>query len=261
MRLFAEYLVSVGVTVDPAALGSEPTAWAGLSWGVVDGFVKWMITEGYAVGSVNIRLATVKRYTELASKAGAVDPGSLMLIKAVKGYSPKEAGRIDDRRAAADLPTRLGHKKAGAIVLDRQQVATLKNQPDTPQGRRDRLIICLMVDQGLRVGEVAGLQVGDFDLSARQIVFYRAKVHKVQTHDLTKDTYQAAAAYLAQDGPALGPLLRGSRKNGELYAPGMATKISPRWSESWARLPGLRGYQPTTCATPGPPWPPAMGRP
>jgi len=42
--------------------------------------------------------------------------------------------------------------------------------------------------------------------------FYRPKVDKVQTHRLTADTLAAARAYLAQDAPALGPVLRGSRK-------------------------------------------------
>jgi site-specific recombinase XerD len=45
------------------------------------------------------------------------------------------------------------------VKLERDQVAALKTQPDTPQGRRDALLMCLLLDHGLRVGEVAILVI------------------------------------------------------------------------------------------------------
>ncbi len=98
-----------------------------------------------------------------------------------------------------------------------------KRQPDTPQGRRDALLVCLLLDHGLRVGEVARLQVTDVDLGAGEMRFYRPKVDKEQTHRFTRDALAALRAYVeAGDAPALGPLLRGSRKGGELAAAGMS---------------------------------------
>ena len=83
------------------------------------------------------------------------------------------------------------------MSLTPDQAARLKAQPDTPQGRRDALLLCLLLDHGLRVGEVAGLAVRDFDLAAGELRFYRPKVDKIQTHRLTADTLAAARAYLA----------------------------------------------------------------
>jgi integrase len=62
---------------------------------------------------------------------------------------------VDSTRA----PTRKGAKKAQPVSLTPEQAARLKAQPDTPQGRRDALLLGLLLDYGLRVGEVAGLQI------------------------------------------------------------------------------------------------------
>ncbi|MEP0764062.1 MAG: tyrosine-type recombinase/integrase, partial [Chloroflexota bacterium] len=92
-----------------------------------------------------------------------------------------------------------------------------KAQPDTPQGRRDALLMCLLLDHGLRVGEVARLQMSDFDLKAGEMRFLRPKVDKVQTHKLSADTLRALHAWVESgDAPRNGSLLRGSRKGGAL---------------------------------------------
>ena len=99
----------------------------------------------------------------------------------------------------ARAPTRKGAKKAQPVSLTPEQAARLKAQPDTPQGRRHVLLLCLLLDHGLRVGEVAGLAVRDFDLAAGELRFYRPKVDKIQTHRLTADTL--AARLICRRGP------------------------------------------------------------
>ena len=221
--LFMRYLASVGATPDND-LATYPQAWEGITWGLVEGFVKWQLIAGYAVSSVNVRLSTIKTYAKLAFKAGILDNTEYALIRAVEGYSHEETINVDKKRKAADTPTRVGTKKIEPKALTADQVKALKEQPDTPQGRRDRLLICLLFDHGLRVGEVAGLAVGNLDLKAQELRFYRPKVNKVQTHELTPDTLQAARAYLNQDALPIGALMRGSRKDGRLHEAGMSTR-------------------------------------
>jgi len=226
LALFADYLRGLGLT--PGDLAGDPAAWAGVTWGLVSGFTRWMLREGYAVGSINVRLSTVKTYAGKAAEAGAIDRGELALIRQVKGYRRGEIKNVDELRAAQGVDTRRAVKRTGpragkkaeAVTISPAQAAALKAQPNTPQGRRDRLIMCLLLDHGLRVGEVARLQVSDFDLSAGELRFYRPKVDKTQTHDLSKDTLAAARAYMAQDAPALGPIWKGSRKRGKCGAAG-----------------------------------------
>jgi integrase len=81
-----------------------------------------------------------------------------------------------------------------------------------------------MLDHGLRVGEVVLLMVGDLDLSAGELRFYRPKVDKRQTHTLTADTRQAAERYLRVDRAGANPeesLWRASLKDASLHTPGL----------------------------------------
>jgi len=205
----------------------EPPAWHGISWGLVAGFVRYLVAEGHAVASVNRALSTIKTYARLGMQAGALDPREVALIRSVAGYRHAEGRRVDAARAQ----TRRGHKKAAPTSMAPVQARQLKNQPDTPQGRRDALLMCLLLDHGLRVGEVAILTVEGFDTEAGTFTFYRPKVDKTQTHRMTADTLRAALAYLRQDAPTEGPLLRGSRKSGRLEGAMSVRAINARVGE------------------------------
>lgn len=238
LALFAAYLESKGLQAGD--FYQDPEAWRGVTWGLVAGFVRWQLARGYAVGSVNVRLATVKAYCRLAVQAGILKESEYSLIRTVKSYPPKDSRNIDIERAAAGIPTRRAtrwvkgekaNKKAESTPLTEEQAKALKNQPDTPQGRRDRLLICLLLDLGLRVGELAGLTVDNFDLKAGKLTFYRQKVHKVQTHELIGDSLGAARAYLVNDAPVIGSIWRASasKRDGKELK-GQLTKqgMSPR---------------------------------
>jgi integrase len=63
--------------------------------------------------------------------------------------------------------------------------------------QRDTLLMCLLLDHGLRVGEVAVLKKTDINLTNKLLTFDRPKVSKdAELHLLTDDTYAAAAAYV-----------------------------------------------------------------
>ena len=48
-----------------------PVAWQGVTWGLVEGFVKWLLNQGYSLASINNRLSAVKVYVRLAAKAAS----------------------------------------------------------------------------------------------------------------------------------------------------------------------------------------------
>ena len=232
LAVFAQFLNSAGIVVDD--LQSNPDSWEGMTWGIVEAFVKWQLQDGYTTASINRRLSTVKTYAKLAAKAGVLSAEALALIKTVSGYGQKEAKRVNEKRPT----TSKGTKKAAAVVIDDSIAAHLKAQPGSPQGRRDALLMALLLDHGLRAGEVAALQVNNFDLKAGTMVFDRPKVGKVQTHKLSADTLRAVRAWFdSGDCPALGPILRGSRKGGHLTGSGMSTTaISERVRSLGAEL-------------------------
>jgi len=139
-------------------------------------------------------------------------------------FGDKEARNVDQKRGDAGVRTRRSTKKPAAVTLTTDQARALRmDHPDTPQGRRDRLMMSLLLGLGLRVSELAGLRVGDFDLDAGTVTFYRQKVDKIQTHRLVNGTWEAARQYIAQDAGVDkdAPVLRASHKSGNLSHAGM----------------------------------------
>ncbi len=188
-----------------------PAAWHGVTWGLVEGYVKWLLSQGYSIASVNNRLSAIRVYTRLAAKADVITPTELALIREVRGYGTTEGKRVDESRSQ----TRVGHKKEEAVVLTAVQARTLKHDhPNTPQGIRDRLMFCLFLDLGLRASEVSALRVDDLGDDGL-VAVYRQKTDTTDRMKLSPDILRALEDYR----PFLranGRLLRGSRKNGKL---------------------------------------------
>ena len=161
--------------------------------------------------SVNNRLSAIKVYARLATKAGVIPPAEHALIREVRGYGITEGKRVNTSRPK----TRLGHKKEEALVLTAEQSRRLKTtHSPTPQGIRDRLLICLLLDLGLRASEVAALNVEDL-VEPGYVTVYRQKTDTVDKMELSADILKALTAYEPYRRPQ-GILLRGSRKNEEL---------------------------------------------
>jgi hypothetical protein len=92
LALFAQYLHEAGLSRFPEALYHEADAWRPITFGLVKGFVKWQLQHCYAIGSVNVRLATIRTYCRLAFESGVIDSEALALIKTVDGYSRHPSG-------------------------------------------------------------------------------------------------------------------------------------------------------------------------
>lgn len=216
---FAGFLSKTGINVTADELQSDPEAWRGITFGIVAAYRGYMLKAGNAIGVVNLRLSTVRVYCTLAMQAGVVEPAELVLIRSVKGYAAKEARNADEKREVK----RISGRKPVANVLTGEQLAKMKARPDTPQGRRDAVMIGLLGSLGLRVGEVCGLTVGNVNIAGMTLTFYRPKVDKTQTHELRGALAMAMRAYIEQDAgnDPDAPLLRASRKGGALTHEGM----------------------------------------
>lgn len=246
LATFAEYLREAGISECPTAkdLQTIPTAWHGVSFGLVDGFRKWLAVKGFTLTSLNRKLSTVKVYAGLAAKASVITGDSLSLIMTVKGYAAKEFTKVNEKRTQKRQST----KKEKSTSISRPQAKALKQQPDTPQGRRDAVIMTLLLDHGLRVGELVNLDVTNIDLASKTLKFFRSKVQKTQTHALSTDAYKALKAYSdAGDIPAMGKLLRRSFKAGRLGDSGMTELgVNLRVAQLGDEI-GLAGLGPHDC--------------
>jgi len=239
LTLFADFLAGVGVVAGD--LQGNPQAWAGITWGLVKAFAAWQLKAGYAIASINGRLSTVKVFAGLAAMAGAITSNEIVLTRSVKGYEHKEQKHIDEKRSAAGMDTRRGAKKADPVQLTPEQAKAMESQTETPQGMRDNLMICLMANHGLRLGEVAALTVNCFDLDAGEVKFYRPKVGKTQTHKLDRVTLAAALAYLGNYAPADGVIWRASSKGGDLGNQGMTERAITKRVAYLGKRAGVAG--------------------
>src|SRR5947209_12285827 len=187
---FARFLGSIGVQAGD--FYHDLNAWQGISAGLLEAFIEWQKIAGYSIGTINVRLDSKKASCHLAYEVGILDIDAHTHIQGVKGIQRKQARNIDARRET----TRIGAKKAQAIDIPVELLYKLKH-PDTGfLSKRDALLICLLLDHGLRVGEVAILKRNQIHLRGRLLTFYRPKVDEPQNDRLTDDTYAAARAYL-----------------------------------------------------------------
>lgn len=196
-----------------SAYASQPAAWHGVTWGLVEGFVQWQLQQGYSIGSVNQRLSVVRSYAALAAKAGIIDGTQAHLIAGVRGFGNRQGKNIDTQRDVA----RVGYKKEASIALAGERIAALKVQlraGPTPQHARDWLLLCLLADHGLRVSELTRLSPQALNADGTELTFYRPKTDQTTTHRLTAETTAAARAYLRHHPAAQGsgPLLLASTR-------------------------------------------------
>jgi site-specific recombinase XerC len=108
---FARFLASIGTSAGD--FYNDLNAWQGLRAGLLEAFIEWQKLQGYSIGTINVRLATVKAYCHLAYDTGILDVNTHTHIQGVKGIQRKQARNIDARRGRS----RVGYKKAQAVDI------------------------------------------------------------------------------------------------------------------------------------------------
>jgi integrase len=188
---FSRFLASIGTSAGD--FYNDLNAWQGIRAGLLEAFIEWQKLQGYSIGTINVRLATVKAYCHLAYDTGILDTDTHTHIQGVRGIQRKQARNIDARREIR----RVGYKKAQAVEIPIELLYKLKHPATGFLAKRDTLLMCLLLDHGLRVGEIAILKRNQIALRSRLLTFYRPKVDEPQTDRMTDDTLVAARAYLA----------------------------------------------------------------
>lgn len=197
LQTFAQFLAGVGITRDPSALATDPTAWRGITHGLVSAFRAWMLRQNYATGTIGVKLATVKRYAKLAHVAGVIPDDEALRIAAVQGYGGSEARHVDAQRREAGYRTRRSTRKAQANILSAEALKRLRERPATASGKRDAALLALLGGLGLRVSEVVTLKLADVDRETQTLTVHRHKVGLTQKLALRNGVWQAISAWLA----------------------------------------------------------------
>ena len=105
----------------------------------------------------------------------------------------------------------------GLISLTDQQARFLKHQPDTGQGLRDQVLMCLLLNEKLPVKMVSILRASAFDSAAKTLVLPPGDDEELP---LTEETYRVLREYVTRTTPSVN-LVQASVSNGELSGGGI----------------------------------------
>lgn len=165
------------------------------------GWLAILRTRGAARTTLARRAAALRTFTAWAQRTGLLDadPGQLLA-------TPK---------AHRTLPAVLHADEADRLMSTAD--------PDTPLGRRDRLVVELLYATGMRVSELAGLDVDDVDRQ-RRVVRVLGKGNKQRTVPFGQPADDALGDWLAHGRPALAA----ERSGAALLLGARGGRIDPR---------------------------------
>ena len=178
--------------------------------------MEWLAGFGGAEpATVRLRLAAVKQFARWLGAEGYLDTDAVLLIRPPK-LDQKPVPALTDEELR-----RLVRACAGAGVRD----------------KRDKAMLLLLRDTGLRAGELLSLDVGDVDLTACVVVIRRSKGGKSRRSKFSATTAAAIDRYLrAELGPVSGPLWQG--RDGRLSYTGLTNSLRQRAAQAGVkRLP------------------------
>lgn len=211
---YCAYLAAMNIQRTAEELFNDPWSWSGTTYGLLAGYVEWSLQQGYSIGTINVRLATLRKYCTLAGPSpegvDVLDRETLLLIQAVKGIAGKKARNRDREREV----TRRSSKKATPTDLTIAQALSIK-KVTVPHARgtqsRDAALVGLLVEHALRCGEVADLDIEHINIKAGTMTFYREKTDQIETHELKRHTLISLETYLAEEKRTSGPLFMGNK--------------------------------------------------
>ena len=226
------------LTYAERATGIAPSALtlADLDADLIGGFLQHLETErGNSVATRNARRAALRSFFTYASYRA---PDAIATISQVLA--------IPAKRTKTTLVSFLTAPEAEALIA----------APDTRTwlGRRDRLLLHLGIQTGLRVSELINLRVGDLQLGPHSQLECVGKGRKQRVIPLQKNTVRLLTAWLAELPPAReGPLF--PTNSGTPLTRAAVGKLVTRHAQAAAqRCPSLTGKNVTphtlrhTCA-------------
>ncbi len=131
--------------------------------------------------------------------------------------------------------------------LDEDDIAALLKVPNLTQwiGRRDRALLLVATQTGLRVSELIGLCREDVSLGVGAHVRCRGKGRKHRATPLRKDTVVVLKAWMAEnEGPLSAPLFPSSR-GGPLSRDAVESLVARHLASASAQRPSLKAKKAT----------------
>ncbi len=177
-------------------------SWEGVDRLVLRRYLTWLQERGYVKASIARKISELRSFCRYLVREGILESNPIHAIS-----SPK-------------VPSRLPH------FLEVKEVEALLMAPDTttPQGQRDRAILEVLYASGIRIGELVGLNVGDFDRRRGEIRVL-GKGDKERVALLGRPAILALEQYL-RDGR--GKLAKSDKATNALFLNRFGDRLSAR---------------------------------
>jgi integrase len=244
LRLYLRYLreaIGLYPESDPAPdLAGNPFAWRDTTAGIVMGFREWLLKLGYASGSIGVHLSCIRTYCAISASAGAIDERDALRISILRASSGMRAKRRDKNREVK----RRGHKKENWIRLTRADVDRIMTVefPNEAETARARMIVMILDELGIRVGELANLTVSDLDGDILHV--YREKTDLNQLLRCSPALVTSIQTWLVHDPDRMGHLVKHLGQDGTVGSKcdGLSIRRIQQIIEDLGTAAGIQGH-------------------
>ena len=140
------------------------------------------------------------------------------------------------------IPPKRFQQRTVTFLTDTEAAAVINAPPTTKwEGRRDRAMLTLTLQAGLRVSELVAINCGDITLGSGASVEVQGKGRKHRAVPLTKPTTTLLAAWIAErDGPPADPLFP-TRSGRRLSRDAVEQRVTTHVKTAAVRCPSLKG--------------------
>lgn len=185
---------------------NDKESWRGMTADLLRAYQEYMLQDGYAIGTINVRIYTVRAFCRMATQAKIINEEEFSQICLVENIKPRDGQNLDKSRP---ITRKANAKKAKSTLLSAKQVQQIlqyceeeSKQPNLTGRRhavRDKLVILLGFKLALRVGEIAGLTLSSLTQEKGRwiLTFDRPKVYlEKQRLEVTGECLEAYQAWL-----------------------------------------------------------------
>ena len=190
----------------------------------------------YAASTINLRLAAVRRLAYEAADSGLLSPELAAGILRVKGVR------------------RLGLRLGNWLSAEQAQRLLSSPAPESLRGKRDRLMLAVLVGCGLRRGELLALTMGDIQLREEHwgIADLHGKAGHVRTVPMPTWVKGAVDDWTSAGGITSGKVFRAIHRTGRVWGDGVTPKVIWEVVKTAAARAGIEALAPhdlrRTCA-------------
>lgn len=188
--------------------------------------------------------------TEIESKRGNSARSRNTRLSAIRSFfkyvAAHEPQLLHHCQRVLAMPAKR-HEKRVIDYLSRKEIEALINAPDVSawHGRRDRTLLALALQTGLRVSELIGLNCGDIALGAGAHVRCMGKGRKERVTPIRKDSVSALRDWLVErDGDETDPVFT-SNRNARLSRDAVEQIVRKHIRTAAGRCPSLKGKRVT----------------